>query len=150
MLDPAAKLVTLFGNDARGLMREIGADVAVDEDDFAFVEGCFNLRLGLEAVACVEQCGEMRIHGFERAEFAVEKLADHFAEPGVVLRKSRGIDTMAAVTGGNGAVQQIHLRAFTATIDAFDGDEPAEGSSIYIGTQSNLISRIGHNYQGSQ
>jgi PLP dependent protein len=150
MLDPATKLVTFFRNDARGLMREIGADVAVDEDNFAVVEGCFNLGLGLEAVASIEQRSEMRIHGFERAEFAIEKLPDHFAEPGVILRKSGGMDAVPAFASGNGAVQQIHLRAFTAAIDAFDGDEPAEGSSIHIWTQSNLISRITHNYQGSQ
>src|SRR5260370_39133290 len=108
MLDPATKLVTLFGDDARGLMREIGADVAVDENDFAFVEGCFNLRLGLEAVACVEQRGEMRVYGFERAEFAVYNLAPHLSKPGVVLEESGGRDAAPSLPRGNGAVRHIH------------------------------------------
>ena len=84
----------------------------------------------------------MRVHGFERAQFAIEKLAHHFAEPGIVLRKASGVDTVPTLTGGNDSVQQIHLRALTAAIDAFDGTEPAERSSIYIWTQTNLIPGI--------
>jgi hypothetical protein len=47
-----------------------------------------------------------------------------------------------AFAGGNDSVQQIHLRAFAAAIDSFDGNEPAERSSIYTWTQTNLISGI--------
>src|ERR1700731_5301812 len=96
MLDPAPKLVGFFRNDARGLMREIGADVAVDENDFALVEGGFDFGLGLEAVASVKERGEMGVDGFERPELAVEKLAYHFAEPGIVLREARRVDVIAA------------------------------------------------------
>jgi hypothetical protein len=84
----------------------------------------------------------MRVDGFERAKLAIQKLAHHFAEPGVVLGKSGGIDTVPAFAGGNDSVQQIHLRAFAAAIDSFDGNEPAERSSIYTWTQTNLISGI--------
>ena len=64
----------------------------------------------------------MWVHVFERTEFAIQKLADHFAEPGIVLRKASGVDTVAALTGGNESVQQIHLRAFAAAVDSFNGD----------------------------
>src|SRR6267378_6356100 len=96
MLDPATKVGALVRRGARGLVREIGADVAVDESDFALVEGGFDFGLGLEAVASVKERGEMGVDGFERAELAVEKLAYHFAEPGIVLREARRVDVIAA------------------------------------------------------
>ena len=111
-------------HDAGGLVREVGADVAIDEDDLAFGERGFDFAFGFEAIAGVEQSGEMRIDGFERAEFAVEKLADHFAEPGVVLRESGGVDADAGIV--ERGRQQIELRALAAAVDAFDGDEPAQ------------------------
>ncbi len=74
----------------------------------------------------------MWIHGFERTEFAVEKLADHFPEPGIVLWKACGVDAVPAFAGGDSAVQQIHLSAFPAAIDTFDGNESAERASIYV------------------
>ena len=48
---------------------------------------------------------------------------------------------MPTFAGGEDPVQEIHLRALAAAIDAFDGNEPAESSSIYIWTQTNLNSR---------
>jgi hypothetical protein len=54
------------------------------------------------------------------------------------LGKSGGVDAMPAFTGGDDIVQQIHLRAFPAAIDTFDGDEPAESASIYVWAQTNL------------
>src|ERR1700687_2972835 len=141
MLNPAPKRVALVRRGTGGLMREIGTDVAVDEYDFAFVEGGFDFGLGFEAITGVEQRGEMRVQGVELAELAIKKLADHFAEPGVVLRKCRGIDAMPTFAGGEDPVQEIHLRALAAAIDAFDGNEPAERSSIYIWTQTSLNSR---------
>jgi len=84
----------------------------------------------------------MRVHGFERAQVAIQKLAHHFAEPGVVLGKTGGVDTVPAFAGGNDPLQQIHLRTFAAAIDSFDGDELAERSSIYSWTQINLIPGI--------
>ena len=80
----------------------------------------------------------MWVHAFERTEFAIEKLTDHFAEPGIVLRKSGGVDAMTAFTGGQNVVQQIDLRAFSAAVDAFDGNESAKSASIYIWAQTNL------------
>jgi hypothetical protein len=45
---------------------------------------------------------------------------------------------MPALTRGNDPVQEIHLRALAAAIYAFDGNEPAKSSSVYIWTQTNL------------
>src|SRR5258708_17798288 len=138
VLDPSSKVVALFWCDARGLMGQIGADVAVDQNDFAFVEGCLDLWLGLEAIAGIEQGSEMWIHSFERAQLAIEKLADHFAEPGIVLRKSSRVNAMTAFASGDSAVQHIHLSAFPAAIDTFDGNESAESASLFVWAQTNL------------
>ncbi len=121
MFDPVDESRTIFGAYARGLVREIRADVAVDEDDLALVQGGFQAELRFEAVACVQQGAEVRVYGFERAKIAVEELADHFAEPGVVLRESGGIDGMAA--GGESFFEQVHLGAFAAAVDSFNGDK---------------------------
>ena len=45
---------------------------------------------------------------------------------------------MPAFTGGENVVQQIHLRALPAAVNAFDGNEPAESASIYVWVQTNL------------
>ncbi len=63
----------------------------------------------------------MRVDTFERAEVAVEKLADHLAEPGVVLWKAGGKDGVA--TRFEAERQEFDLRALATAIDAFDGDE---------------------------
>jgi len=47
-------------------------------------------------------------------------------------------------------VEQIHLRALAAAIDAFDGHEPAESPPIYIGMQTSLNSRITRSHLGPQ
>ena len=57
---------------------------------------------------------------------------------------------MPAFTGGNDSLEQIHLRALAAAINAFDGHEPAESPPIYIGTQTNLNSRITRSHLGPQ
>jgi hypothetical protein len=61
------------------------------------------------------------VNAFERAEIAVQELADHLAEPGIVLRKAGGIDRVAARLEGKR--QELDLRALATAIDAFDGDE---------------------------
>ena len=114
--------------DAGGLMGQIRADVAVGEDDFALVQGGFEAELGFEAIAGVKQGAEVRVDGFERAKIAVEELADHFAEPGIVLGETGRIDGMAA--GGQGFLEQIDLRALAAAVDAFDGDEFSRWSHV--------------------
>ena len=110
----------------------------------AVVQRRFQLRLGFETVAGIEQRRKMRVDIFERAEIAVQELADHLAEPGIVLGKTGGIDGVAAFTSGDDSVKQIHLRALAAAIDAFDGNELAMGPSVYIRTQISLGSRIIH------
>jgi len=57
---------------------------------------------------------------FERAELAVQKLSDHFAEPGIVLREAGGKDCVA--TRFERERQEFNLRALATAVDAFDGD----------------------------
>lgn len=121
MLDPRLKRGALRGGRSGDLMSEIGADVAVGKHDLAAMERGFDAGLGFEAVPGVEKRGEMRINAFERAELAIEKTADHFAEPGVILRESGGVGGITA--RGQGLGKQIDLRAFSAAVDALDGDD---------------------------
>src|SRR6266481_2441945 len=50
VLDPAPKILALFGSYPRGLMGEIGANVTVDQNDFAFIQGRVYFGFGLEAI----------------------------------------------------------------------------------------------------
>jgi hypothetical protein len=134
--NPAGKFFAFGWRNAGGLVREVGANVAVDQDDLTLGESRFNFAFGFEAIAGLEQRGEMRIHGSQGAEFTVEKLADHFAEPGVVLRKSCGVDADARVIEGGG--EQIELRALAAAVDTFNGDELAQSCGIRAGKQCDL------------
>jgi hypothetical protein len=120
MLDPLQEGGPFCGGNAGGLMSEVGADVAVGKNNLAVVQRGFEFRLGFETVAGVEQGREMRIDAFERAEVTVEELADHFSEPGIVLREARGKDGMAE--SAELGRQEIDLCALAAAIDAFDGD----------------------------
>lgn len=70
----------------------------------------------------------MRVDGIKRAEFAVEELADHFAEPGIVLREAGRVDGVAA--GGERFFKEFDLRALAASVDAFDGDECAASCHV--------------------
>jgi len=63
----------------------------------------------------------MRIDAFQRAKFTVQKLADHLAEPGIVLRKAGRINGVAL--RAQGVSQEFDLRALAAAIDSLDGDE---------------------------
>lgn len=75
----------------------------------------------------------MWVNGFERAEIAVEELADHLAEPGIVLGEAGGINDVAA--GNKRFFKEIDLRALAATINSFDGDEFSRVR--HTGSQSN-------------
>ena len=121
MLDPGNEALAVCGRDEGSLMGEIRADVAVGEDDFALVQGGFEAEFGFEAIAGIEERAEVRINGFERAKIAVEELADHFAEPGIVLGETCGIDGMAI--GDQGFFEQVDLCALAAAVDALDGYE---------------------------
>jgi len=103
------------------LMGEIGSDVAIGEDDFVLVEGEFEAGFGFEAIAGVEESAEVRVDGFEIAEIAVEELADHFSEPGIVLGEAGGIDVTALCA--ESFFEQPDLCALSAAVDAFDSDE---------------------------
>ena len=102
-------------------MRQVRRDIAVRENNLAVVQRRFQFRLGLVTVTGIQERRKVRIHGFERAEFAVQELPDHFAEPGTVLREARRIRGMAAHAKRGG--QKFDLRALAAAIDSFDGDE---------------------------
>jgi len=121
MLDPGDESRTVGGAGACGLMSEIRTDVAVSENDFALVQGGFEAELGFEAITGIKKGAEVRVDCFERAKIAVEELADHFAEPRIVLGETCRIDGMAA--GVQSFLQQIDLGALAAAVDALDGDE---------------------------
>jgi hypothetical protein len=55
-------------------------------------------------------------------------LADHFAEPGIILRETGGKNGMAG--RDQGLFEQIDLRAFPAAVDALNGDEFSWGSHV--------------------
>ena len=111
-------------------MRKIGAGIAVHQHDLSLIQFRFEFWFGLKAVTGVEQCREMWIDAFERAKLPVEKFADHFSEPGVILREARRVNGVAAAPRGKHIVQQVHLRAFAAAVDALEGDETAERPSV--------------------
>lgn len=121
MLDPGDERFAFGSRRARGLMCKIGAYIAVGENDLALLECGFQLRLGFETIAGVKQRREVRIDGFERTEMAVEELADHFSEPGVVVRETSWEYRVAR--GNEGLGQVLDLGAFAAAVDSFDGDE---------------------------
>src|SRR5882724_316521 len=121
MLDPGEKFGALLGWSPGRLVRQIGSDVAVGEDDSAGLESGLEFGLGLKAITGVEQRREMRVDGFERSHFAIEEATDHAAEPGIVLREAGGIDGVATQVERLG--EQVDLGALAAAVDAFDGDE---------------------------
>ncbi len=67
--------------DASGLVGEIGAHVAIGENNLAVVQCGFEFRLGFKAIAGIEQGSEVGIDPFQRTKIAIQELADHFAEP---------------------------------------------------------------------
>src|SRR5437667_12851464 len=93
----------------------------VSEINFIVLQRGFQSMLGLVTVAGIKARCEVRIHAFEGAELAVQKLPDHFAEPGNVLRKARRMDGMA-LRAQRGS-QEFGLAAVTAAVDSFEGDE---------------------------
>src|SRR5205823_13158230 len=108
----------------RGLMRQIRSDVAVQQNNLAVVQRRFQFRLGFVAIAGVEQGGKVRIDGFQRAKVTIQKLPDHSAKPGFVLRETRRINRMALRAQRVG--QEFDLRALAAAVDSLEGDQPAE------------------------
>jgi hypothetical protein len=121
MLDPSDEFGAFFCGSAGGLMGKIRTDIAVGKNNLAVAQSRFERRLGFEAIAGVEKGREVRIERTERAEIAVEELADEFAESGTILREASGKDGVTAI--GERAGEEFNLRAFAAAIDAFNGDE---------------------------
>ena len=121
VLDPRTELSTLFGGTTSCLVRKVGADVAIGEDDLAAVESSDDGTFVLEAVAGVEQGSEVRVNRVYGTEVTIEELASHLAEPGAVLREAGGEDAMAS--GLESLRKQANLSLFTAAVYAFDGDK---------------------------
>src|SRR5260370_40561522 len=66
MLDPGQELGTLRRRDTSGLMGEVGTDVAVHQNNLAFVQGGFDFRLGFEAVPGINQPAEVPLTTLKR------------------------------------------------------------------------------------
>src|SRR5690348_5671622 len=141
MLDPRDEAGARGGSDASRLMRKVRADVAVRDYNFAFTEGGFEAGFGFEPIAGVQQRSEVWVHGVERPKIAVEKLADHFAEPRLVLRKAGGNHRMTLCRKRVG--EQLDLRPLAAAVDSFHGDEFSRAS--HCGRQSNWSHRAAAN-----
>lgn len=121
MLDPGLEFAALLGRRARGLVGEVGGDVAVGEDDLARLKGGGEAGLGFKAIAGVKQSGEVRIDALKVAEITIQELADHLSEPRVVFREAGRIDQLTP--GDQRFPKQVELGALSAAVDAFDGDE---------------------------
>jgi hypothetical protein len=134
MFEPGDEFVAPIGRNARGLVSEIGRDVTVGEDHLALIEGRGKLLPGFEAIARIQKCREARIDLIERAKFAIEELADHLAEPRIVVGKASGVNLSAAC--GQGFLEQVELGALAAPVDAFQSNEFARGCG-HVGRQFN-------------
>src|SRR5215467_4527212 len=132
MLDPAAECHLLIRRNAGGLVREIRTDIAIHENNLAIVQRGFQVRLGFEAIAGVEEGSEVRIQGIQGAIIAVQELPYQLTEPGIILREARRINRMPAATCGKEVAQQIHLRTLSAAVNALEGDEFAERASVQL------------------
>jgi len=119
MLDPGAKLFAFLGGTASGLVRQVGGNVAIGDDDLPLFECGDDRSFAFKAITGVKQRREVRV--MVRAEVAIQKLADHLAEPGVVLREAGRQDLEA--TGFESLRQKADLGLFAAPVDAFNGDE---------------------------
>jgi len=128
MLDPRDERRAVGGGGAGSLVGEIRADVAVSKNDLALVQGRFQAELGFEAIASVEQRAKVRVNRLESAKIAVQELADHFSEPGIVLGETGRIDGMAI--GLQGFFEQLDLGTLAAAVDALDGNEFSRWSHV--------------------
>src|SRR5581483_2764603 len=123
MFDPTQEVRPLLGGRARRLMRQIRGDVTVGQNHAPLAEGLGKSRLRLEPVSRVKQRSKVRVHAFQRAEIAVQKLSDHSTEPGIVLRKADGMDRISP--RGEFVFQQPDLRLLAAAVNAFECDQYA-------------------------
>src|SRR5690242_2456429 len=121
MLDPFLKRPALRNVHPCCLMRQIRADIPVHQNNLAVVQRLFQLRLSLEAVSSVKKGSKVRIDAFQRPQLTVQELPNHFAEPGIVLRKGRRKNGMSSLAQRR--AQQLHLRALPAAIDSLNGDQ---------------------------
>ena len=117
---PGEEFIALVGGHAFGLVREIGADIAIGKNNFPGRQRRFDFGFGLQAISRVEQRGEMRVDFAERAEFAVEKARHKLAEERFVAREADAQCLTAARF--QGVRQQIELRALSRAVDSFEGD----------------------------
>ena len=121
VFDPGDERLALCGWNTRGLVRQIRGNIAVGQDDSALGESGLEFGFCFEAIAGIKQGSEVWVDGLESTEVAVEELADHSAEPIVVLRKTGGVNGLAG--GDEGFFEEFNLGTFAAAVDTFDGDE---------------------------
>jgi hypothetical protein len=121
MLNPAQELGAFFGGGASDLVRHVGSHVAIDENYPALIEDAFDSGLGFKAIAGIKKRRKMGIDFRKRAEVAIQEFADHAAEPGIVLRETRGI--YGKTLSGKGMLEKLGLGVLAAAINSLDGDE---------------------------
>ena len=125
LLQPRQKFGALLARHARALVRQIRCDVAVGKHHFARRERGLDRGLRFQPVAGVEQRGKVRVHGGERAKFAIQKLRHELAEKAGIVGKAdlRERHSPAAEFPG----ERFELRAFPGAVDSFEHDEFAAG-----------------------
>jgi len=119
VLDPLQEFRALRGRNARGLMRQIGGDVAIHENNLPLSSAASSLYLVSKRSRhrAWPRSGDRR---YRAAEISIEEFADHFAKPGIVLRKAGGIDGVTARLESES--QDLDLSALAAAVDAFYGN----------------------------
>jgi len=123
MLNPVSEFGAVIRSGAGYLVGKVGTDIAVGDDDFTFFESGDDWAFTFKAVTGIEQGGEVGV--LVGSKLSIEKLADHFAEPGVVLRKTGGEHPVAQA--GESLSEEADLSVLAASVDAFDGDELSAG-----------------------
>src|SRR6185437_6917910 len=115
---PGEKYLAALRRHSRALVRKVGSDVAVGQENLSLREIGFAPFFCLQAIPRVEQHGKVRVHGVQRAECAVQELRGHLAEKaGIVWEAEPGKRELA---GFEGAREEIELRAFPRAINPFE------------------------------
>jgi PLP dependent protein len=125
LLQPRQEFGSSLPHHTRALMRQVRGNVTVGEHGLSRSERGFDRWFGLETVARIEQRGKVRVYGRKRAEFAIEKSRDEFAEKTGIVGKAdlRERHSPAVELAG----ECFELRAFTRAVDPFEHDELSAG-----------------------
>jgi len=121
VFDPVHERRALVGRQLGGLVRNVGSDVAIVDDHVATLVEPLQFVAVFEPVAGIQNGDELGMNGVERPERAVEVVADLAPEQGLLIRRKRD-DGGGQVVRLAPLAQQFGLRAFAASVDAFEGD----------------------------